>query len=334
MKTLTGAMTSFWICLAACAAAQAAQAGPEPVVVRLRGEAAVPSRLLTVGDVAELTGGVPLLRDNLARLDLTDVPRDRSSVTVTRKQLLYRMKLSGVPEELFRVEGRESIQVNLRIRPIRPEEVVAEARKALEARLPWPPAEVVIDLVGPVTAPLPSVAGDELVIIKAELHPGQRPVGRVQMDVRVFVQGEVRLSLPVLFQVRPCTKTVVCRRRVEKGEALDDSSVYLEEQPVDQKSRYALAPEAVKGARARHALVPGQVILQTDVEAGEKPSNAVLVRAQESVKIQIRIGDLKVTAAGQALQEGRQGQLIRVQNVDSKKLLLGRVVAAGLVEVE
>ena len=330
MNTRVAALASVWIGLVV----GLAQAGPEVVLVRLRAVSHAGSRVLTIGDVADLSGGLALLRDAAAKLDLTDIPRDKASVNVSRKQVAYRLALTALPAELFRVEGPESALVNLRQRTIRPEEVVATARQALEARLPWKAGEVVIELVQPVFVPMPSVTADEPVEIKAEMHAGQRPVGRVQMDVRILVGGETKLSLPVCFQVRPCQKTVVCRRRVEKGEALGEANVYLEEQPVDQKSRFALSPEAVKGAKARQALLPGQVVMVTDVEAAEKPTNAVLVRAQESVKIQIRIGELRVTAAGQALQEGKQGQLIRVQNVDSKKVVLGKVVGAGLVEVE
>lgn len=331
MRTSLGLSASIWILLVAV---PAADARPDPVLVRLRAASAARARALTVADVAELSGGLPVLRDHLARLDLTEVPRDRASVTVSRKQLQIRLALAGLPAETFRVDGPESGVVNLELTPIRPEEVVAAAKQALEARLPWRPGEVLIDLAQPVLTPLPRVAADEAVVIKAELHQGHRPVGRVQMDVRIFADGEVRLALAVHFNVRPCQKAVVCRRRIEKGEALDDTNVYLEEQAVDPRSRFSLSPDAVKGARARQALMPGQVVLQTDVEAGERPGGGVLVRAQDAVKIQIRIGALKVTASGQALQEGRQGQLIRVQNVDSKKLLLGRVVASGLVEVE
>jgi len=41
-----------------------------------------------------------------------------------------------------------------------------------------------------------------------------------------------------------------------------------------------------------------------------------------------------VTASGVALQEGRKDQLIQVENVDSRKVVLGRVVGPALVEVE
>ena len=83
--------------------------------------------------------------------------------------------------------------------------------------------------------------------------------------------------------------------------------------------------------KARAPLMPGHVIQTADVEGAE---TAPGVRAQDAVRLQIRVGGLRVTAAGLALQAGKIGQLIRVQNIDSKKTLLGRVIEQGLVEIE
>lgn len=321
-------------CWALLVAFTASARADGPIVVRLRDAAEAPGRLVTVADVAELAGGAEAMRLRAARLDLAEVPAGQDALSVSRKQVQFRLALAGLPAGAFRVEGADAARVTVRLVPVKADEVVAAARRALQARLPWTGDEVLIELAQPVLVPMPAAAREEAVEIKAELHPGHRPVGRVQMDVRVLIAGRPRLALPVHFQVRPRHKAVVCRRRVEKGEALDDSNVYFEEQPVDQRSKLALSPKAVAGARAKQPLMPGQVVLLTDVEAAAPGGAAVIVRAQEGVKIQISIGGLRVTAAGQALQEGRAGQLIRVQNVDSKKVLLGRVVGAGLVEVE
>lgn len=316
---------TIWIALVACAPAS------EAVQIRLRPTSVVRSRAVTVADVAELSGGLPMLRDNIARLDVSDVPRDARSTTVSRKHLQFRLTLAGLPATTFQVIGAELARVTLQQAPVRAEEVVTAARQALLATLPWSADQILIDLAQPVVVPLPAVTPDETVTIKAEPHAGQRTTGRVQVDVRIFVQGECRLALPVQFHVRPCQKVVVCRKRIEKGEALDDSNTFVESHPVDGKSSLALPPEAGKGAKAQKPLLPGQVVQRDDVETGEKPA---LIRAQDSVKIQVRLGGLRVTAAGQALQEGRVGQLIRVQNVDSRKVVIGRVIEGGLVEVE
>jgi flagella basal body P-ring formation protein FlgA len=50
--------------------------------------------------------------------------------------------------------------------------------------------------------------------------------------------------------------------------------------------------------------------------------------------MQVNVGGLRVTAAGEAQQAGRLGQTIPVQNVDSKKTLSARVVGPGAVEID
>jgi flagellar basal body P-ring formation protein FlgA len=44
-------------------------------------------------------------------------------------------------------------------------------------------------------------------------------------------------------------------------------------------------------------------------------------------------GQLEVRAQGIALQNGRIGDVIQIRNADSKKILMGRVTAAGVVQV-
>lgn len=306
----------------------------DPVTVRLRDTAAVPARGFTVGDVADVSGGLPRLRDQIAKLDLVELPADKATATLPRRQVEMRVALAGVAAGAYRVAGPEACQVNLKTTPIRPDEVVAAAKQALHERLPWKADEVLIDLVQPVVAVLPAVARDEKWTIKAEPRTGQPTVGRVQMDVTLQVNGHHRLSLPVYLEVRPYQQTVVCLRRVEKGEPLTDKNTYLEGQPVDHRSKLALSPAVRTGAVARHPISPGQVVLITDIEQPGTKAGGAVIHAQEAVKIQVQVGGLRVTTTGQALQEGKQDQLIRVQNVDSKKVVVGRVVGPGIVEVE
>lgn len=60
----------------------------------------------------------------------------------------------------------------------------------------------------------------------------------------------------------------------------------------------------------------------------------ILVKSRDRVKMVAMVGATWIVAAGEALQDGRRGETIRVRNVDSNKVINGRVAAAGLVEVE
>jgi flagella basal body P-ring formation protein FlgA len=58
-----------------------------------------------------------------------------------------------------------------------------------------------------------------------------------------------------------------------------------------------------------------------------------VVRSGERVKIIITSGSMILTATGLAYSDGQINQMIRVQNLRSRKIVYCRVAAPGLVEV-
>lgn len=62
--------------------------------------------------------------------------------------------------------------------------------------------------------------------------------------------------------------------------------------------------------------------------------NPVLVKLRDRVKMTARVGNSQFTATGEALQEGRMGESIRIRNINSNITVQGRILAPGLVEVD
>ncbi|MBS0642385.1 MAG: flagellar basal body P-ring formation protein FlgA, partial [Proteobacteria bacterium] len=109
-----------------------------------------------------------------------------------------------------------------------------------------------------------------------------------------------------------------------------------------------LRAEDVKIARVRAGYVQGdaarsmrQIIgmeLKRPVPAGQPLHvgdliRPPLVRRGTIVQVQLQSGGLSVTGQAVAVETGAEGDRIRVQNMSSKALLIGQVVAAGTVRV-
>jgi hypothetical protein len=60
----------------------------------------------------------------------------------------------------------------------------------------------------------------------------------------------------------------------------------------------------------------------------------VLVKCRDVVRLVTRVGDLDVVATGEAMEDGRAGQDIRLRNVDSGRMVRGRVADRSTVEVD
>ena len=82
------------------------------------------------------------------------------------------------------------------------------------------------------------------------------------------------------------------------------------------------------GMVARRTLLPGQPV---PVKAVEKP---VLVRRGEPARLIFREQGLIIVMQVEALQNGGAGSYVRVRNIDSGLIVLGRVQEDGTVRVE
>lgn len=303
------------------------------VVVTLRPRAEVADARVTVGDVAAVEGGAPALRQRITLLDLADLAPDRPNTVVSREQVAYRIRLAGIDTKLFRMEGAAQADLALERCQVTGPELETAVRQAIQRRLPWKPEDVDIVFVKPVPKVLALAGARPDIRLEAELRPGPLPLGRVHLDLAVYLRGERRQAVPVVLDVRAYQRVAVCTRRVERGETLSEANVTLDRRAVQGLSSYVTPGDSLLGKRAKHALQPGQVPTAHDVESAA-PETPVLVKQRELVKLVAKLGPVHVSTMAEALQEGRDGQWIRVRNVESKKVVVGRVVARATVEVD
>lgn len=88
-----------------------------------------------------------------------------------------------------------------------------------------------------------------------------------------------------------------------------------------------LTPNDVTGARVTRPIDAGSVLQAADVAIPP------LVKAGEPVTAVVRIGAVEVTAAMTAIDGGSIGDEIRIALADRKRMLRGRIVGPGRVEV-
>ncbi len=320
------------LCLLAAAAALAGP-GDDPVVVALRPQATAEAADVTVGQVAAVSGGPAELRRRVAALDVAALSGTAPAVLVSRDQVAYRLRLAGLEPADFRLEGARAVLVRPAHRQLTEDDLAGAAREFLLRRAPWPAQDVALRLAQPVDVPDLPLGPDDKVRFEPELADGRHLLGTVSVTVGVVVNGERRAAVPVLLELRLYQTVAVTTRRVERGEALTKDNLVPDRRPLDGSAQYLTFAEGAAGKRAKRALQPGQALTAADAEAGAE-EGAVLIRPRQVVKLVARSGGLRVSALGEAMEEGRAGQIIRVRNVDSKAVVHGRVTEAGVVEVE
>jgi flagella basal body P-ring formation protein FlgA len=121
---------------------------------------------------------------------------------------------------------------------------------------------------------------------------------------------------------------VVAARGLSRGAVLVGADIREETGAVDGVRLTALPlRQALVGARLRRDVAEGGVIADANVEV------VPYVRSGDVVTVRARLGSVEAEGRAIASQSGGPGDLIRLVNPESRRMLQGRVVAPGKVEV-
>ncbi|MER2536095.1 MAG: flagellar basal body P-ring formation chaperone FlgA [Rhizobiaceae bacterium] len=89
----------------------------------------------------------------------------------------------------------------------------------------------------------------------------------------------------------------------------------------------AILPEQLEGKVARRTLLPGRYVQTAAIR------QAWLVEQGAAVQLFFVAGALTISASAVTLQPGAAGDMVKVRNLDSGKILTGIVMADGTVRV-
>ena len=151
-----------------------------------------------------------------------------------------------------------------------------------------------------------------------------RVVRRAQVLTELQLQALVDRQLPRYLP----GKVQVKRLKVKGGITLARGTVSLWAENVKLRRGHQTVIAFVRAGESKAK----RVLVGVDVDRGT-PGGDLLVKRGEPVVIQVRGRGVTVRAKGVSQQNGRQGQTVGVLPGDGKKLVRGRVVSEGVVEV-
>lgn len=148
--------------------------------------------------------------------------------------------------------------------------------------------------------------------VPLEIHVGGTLYRRILVGMRLQVYGKVYAL----------NKTLM-KGDAFSGDAVTEGIDDLAKLPYDILQDV----ESIHGMVSKENLAEGSILRKS---AFEHPK---LVRMGDALEILASVGGVKVSTKGKALQDGKKGDVIRVENVDSKKFVYAEVVSTGQVEV-
>jgi flagella basal body P-ring formation protein FlgA len=135
-------------------------------------------------------------------------------------------------------------------------------------------------------------------------------------------------SLYVPVELAVYRAVIVAARPLGRGEALGPGDIYPAKLDVTRvQGEYLTEANAALGLELRRPLAQESPLLADDL------LQPLLIRRGEAVNLSAAGDAVAVSMPGIALTDGRRGEQIRVRNQSSSRVVQGRVVAAGRVEI-
>ena len=134
----------------------------------------------------------------------------------------------------------------------------------------------------------------------------------------IFVTARLTLWRQIVVAADPITRGAQIRAsqlmlgRVDTSRGLDE---------------YFTRIDQVAGQRAKRTIAPQQPIMLRDLEP------ALLVNRGDRVTLEANRAGVQIRVAALALEDGRKGDQIRVQNLESKREVYAEVIDQGRVEI-
>jgi len=160
----------------------------------------------------------------------------------------------------------------------------------------------------------------------AQMAPGGRTSGNTTVNVRCSAPVSWSIFVPV--RIERYADAVVVARPISNKQTIQPSDLRIERTEMSRLSRgYFSDFKSVVGLQTRRALTPGQVVLP-----GHLTQPRLVERGQLVTLYATRPG-LTVRMKGIALEDGQEGERIRVRNRSSKRIVEGIVDPTGGVHI-
>jgi len=277
----------------------------------------------TLGQVSIIRGEESLAA-KAADIALGRISLPGQKIVIDRRLILSRLACNGVPTSEVTLTGAEKVLV------IRQHQII-KANKFLEKALSFLSKT---SLAGSVCEFTPVRIPEDLVI------PGKnQDIKLMPYLLESRIRNQIKVRLVVLAQGREigireitfglkysCRRVVTCVD-IPRGAAISPENVRIEKyvsnypEPADWTAPYALI--------TKRRLPANTVVGSNMVGCPEPP---VLLKRNQNVVIKIDKFGILVTATGKAIQEGKVGEYIKVQNIDSHRIIIAKVNDDGTVE--
>ncbi|AMM40562.1 flagellar basal body P-ring formation protein FlgA [Candidatus Desulfofervidus auxilii] len=153
-------------------------------------------------------------------------------------------------------------------------------------------------------------------------------LGRVSLAIRFKSGGKSEL-VRVIGEVKVFKKVIYAKHFIRKHQVIKKEDIKLLKRDISHLPQNIITEiKEVIGKKATHSIYPGRIITKNFLES------VSTVKRGDVVTVIVESDTLKITTKGIAKEKGQPGDVIKVINIDTKKVIYAKVANNSMVKVE
>jgi len=322
----------FFLCLVICFALFLTGTLPrlsEAGLISIKGleKAEINSNDIYLGQITRIRGDDQALVQRLKRIVIARAPLPGKSRRINENYIQLRLKQEKIDLSKIRLAAPKGIEAIRGFVEVTKEDITRVVSDFIYANIPWEREKVKIRDIR---------VRDGVILPKGKITYRVEPLkntdfkGSVPLPLHFRVNGSFQKRILVTADIEVSAEVVVTKRPLRRFRRITEDDIEMREKNLAELPRnIVLNYEEVLGKRAKRNISANSVLRLDLIEFPP------LVKRGDVVRLIAESGGLMITTLGMVKQrEGRRGERIRIENIDSKKSLYGRVVDARTVRVD
>jgi flagella basal body P-ring formation protein FlgA len=295
------------------------------LAVNLRPESTVRGPEIRLGEIAEVQGGDADMVERLRAVEVGRAPLPGLSRTLDPAYLKARLRLAGVDPASLVLDLPRSVSITTASQQVTGIALLTAVRDHLLATRPDEAGRLSIQPAGATPGAVTVPAGQLELMVRT--RPGAELLGATSATVEAWVDGTMVRSISVPVRVSQQAEVLVAARAIGRAAVIGPEEVRVERRELTTGQEPLRDLGALLGRQAVRNIVAGEPILASLVE--QPP----LVRRGDMVVLTAEARGIRAVTQGEAKEDGKAGQVIRVRNLTSNREVYGQVDAERSVRV-
>ncbi|MDR4498615.1 MAG: flagellar basal body P-ring formation chaperone FlgA [Candidatus Scalindua sp.] len=284
-------------------------------------------KIITIGDISQVTGDDDKLIKIINDIEVGRTPWPNNHRRVDRDFFKMRLLSSGISLSDIVFEGSEAAIVSVESTKITGTEIVEKAKEHLLFATQSFNRDITIEVGNNPGDQWVTKKRDEI-YLDASLADISKNRGNVVVMVMANADGVLLFKIPVRFKVRVFEFIAIAKNKIDRHKSLTAENVFLARRETTNVNGEIFSDvESLRGKVASTQILPFTVITEEIIET--PPT----IKKGDTVKLFIKTEKFKIVTKGLAQENGVTGEIIKVQNFDTKKVLHGRIVDYENVQI-